>query len=259
MAKKQIKALSKRQKIRKTLIVVSMFLFPITIFYLSPALPLMGAAEQIVSGSLIVFASLFISSLFVGRAFCGWVCPGAGIGETCMVVVYKKAQNGKANLIKWVAIWIPWVIILIVLVVVNEGYERINILYDLENYYGISILNPSAVPVYFIVMTLIVSLSFVTGRRGFCHYSCWMSPFMIIGTVIKEKIKYPSLHLDSEKEKCIQCKICSDKCPMSIDVMNDMVNSNKMYHSECILCGECIDSCPKNVIHYSFRYKRLKR
>ena len=258
MANKRIKGLSKRQKIRKTLIFVSMFLFPITIFYLSPALPLMGAVEQVVTGSLVIFASLFIVSLIFGRAFCGWVCPGAGIGETCMVVVDKKVKNGKANLIKWVAIWFPWIITLIVLVVVNGGYERINILFDLEKYYGISILNPSAVPVYFIVLTLIVSLSFATGRRGFCHYSCWISPFMIIGTAIKEKIKYPSLHLVSEKEKCIQCKICSDNCPMSIDVMNDMVSSIKMYHSECILCGECIDCCPKNVIHYGFKYKRLK-
>jgi ferredoxin-type protein NapH len=256
MSTKRRKGLSKRQRIRKALIFISMFLFPITIFYFSPALPLMSAAEKVVNGSLIVFASLFISSLLFGRAFCGWVCPGAGIGEACMVAVDKKAKNGKANLIKWIAIWIPWIVILIVLVVLNGGYERIDMLYELDKYYGISILNPSAVIIYFIVVPLIVILSFTTGRRGFCHYSCWMSPFMIIGTKIKETIKYPSLHLTADKEKCIHCKICSDICPMSLDVMDGMVNADKMYHHECILCGMCVDRCPKDVIHFSFVYSK---
>jgi ferredoxin len=38
---------------------------------------------------------------------------------------------------------------------------------------------------------------------------------------------------------------------MSLPV-TDMVQAEKMEHSECILCGTCIDGCPKSAIHYSF-------
>ncbi|HBF36583.1 MAG TPA: 4Fe-4S ferredoxin, partial [Firmicutes bacterium] len=53
--------------------------------------------------------------------------------------------------------------------------------------------------------------------------------------------------------KCVNCKLCSKKCPMSLDV-HEMVKQNKLNHSECILCGECIDSCAKGAIYYRFRF-----
>jgi polyferredoxin len=47
-------------------------------------------------------------SLFLGRAFCGWVCPGAGIQEWCFTVNDKKARGGRLNWIKYF-IWVPWI------------------------------------------------------------------------------------------------------------------------------------------------------
>ena len=64
-----------RQKIRNAMTLLMFALFPVIYYYFSPYLVIMGAAEGIVAGSLIVFASLFVLSLFLGRAFCGWVCP----------------------------------------------------------------------------------------------------------------------------------------------------------------------------------------
>lgn len=96
----------------------------------------------------------------------------------------------------------------------------------------------------------VVVLSLIAGKLSFCHYVCWMAPFMILGTKIKELLKYPSLHLEADNDKCIGCKMCNKKCPMSLDV-ETMVNEDSMSNSECILCGECIDACSKLVIKYS--------
>ena len=70
-----------RQKIRKALMLLMFALFPVIYYYFSPYLIIMGAAEGIIVGSLIVFASLFVFSLFLGRAFCGWVCPAGATQE----------------------------------------------------------------------------------------------------------------------------------------------------------------------------------
>ena len=64
-----------RQKIRRGLLVASLLLLPVTLYYFSPALCLQGAASGVASGSVLVFAGLFVSALFLGRAFCGWACP----------------------------------------------------------------------------------------------------------------------------------------------------------------------------------------
>ncbi|GAK57070.1 4Fe-4S ferredoxin iron-sulfur binding domain protein [Candidatus Vecturithrix granuli] len=84
-----------------------------------------------------------------------------------------------------------------------------------------------------------------------CHYVCWMAPFMVLGTALKNILKWPSLHLKANIEQCINCKCCNKACPMSLPV-NEMVQRAAMQHSECILCGECVEICPKDVIRYTF-------
>ena len=75
---------------------------------------------------------------------------------------------------------------------------------------------------------------------------------MIIGTKIKNLLKYPSLHLKADSEKCIQCKLCTENCLSSLEV-DEMVQKREMKNTECILCGECVDNCPKAVIKYRFK------
>ena len=64
--------MSKRQTIRKAIIIFMFFLFPITITWLSPAMPVLYAAfAGVVVGAIIVFILQFLTSLFLGRHFAG--------------------------------------------------------------------------------------------------------------------------------------------------------------------------------------------
>jgi len=76
-------------------------------------------------------------------------------------------------------------------------------------------------------------MSFVGGKRAFCHYVCWMAPFMIIGTKIGTLLRLPSLKLLADKDKCINCGLCNKNCVMSLNV-SGMVQKNSMKNSECI-------------------------
>lgn len=239
----------KRQKLRKALIICSFLLFPITIYYLSPYVIIMGASEGIITGSFVVFGLLFLASLFLGRAFCGWVCPAGGLQECCTLAVDKRAKGGKRNWIKYI-IWVPWISIIALIAAKAEGLKKVDFFYMTK--YGISISEPGAYIIFYFVILIIVIMAFAGGRRSMCHYVCWMAPFMIIGSKIKNKLGYPSLHLKSEKDKCIGCNSCTKKCPMSLEVMY-MVQKSNMKNDECILCGECVDTCPKKAIKYAIK------
>lgn len=241
----------KRQKLRKALVICSFLLFPITIYYFSPYLIIMGASEGIIAGSFVVFALMLFVSLFLGRAFCGWVCPAGGLQECCMLAVDKRARGGKRNWIKYL-IWVPWISIIALMAVNAGGLNRIDFLYQTKN--GISVSDFQSYIIFYAVISLIVIMAFAAGKRSFCHYACWMAPFMIIGSSIKNKLGYPSLHLKGEKNKCIGCNSCTKKCPMCLEVM-DMVQGENMYNNECILCGECVDACPKKAITYALKDK----
>ncbi|MBN1874948.1 MAG: 4Fe-4S binding protein [Anaerolineae bacterium] len=236
-----------RQKIRKTLIILSLLLFPVIMNYLSPYVIIDGASQGIVNGSLIVFGLQFLAALVVGRLWCGWVCPAAGLGEICFVI-NNKPVRGKADWIKWL-IWIPWLTIIVTMVVRAGGYHKINFFHLTES--GISVDEPQKYLIYYIVTGTFLILSALVGRRAGCHTICWMAPFMILGRKLRNLVGWPALRLKAETSKCINCKKCTQNCPMGLDV-NEMVQKGTMEHSECVLCGSCVDICPKDVIHYSF-------
>jgi polyferredoxin len=207
-----------------------------------------GSFAGIISGSAILFLSLFISSLFLGRGFCGWICPAGALQESCMQV-NDKPVSPKQKVIKYI-IWIPWLITIIMGFVTAGGIKSVDIIYLTD--YGVTIANPFGIIIYFMVVTLILVLALVFGRRSFCHSTCWMAPFMIIGSKIKNNFNYPSLQLESDGGKCINCKMCDKNCPMSL-MVSEMVKTNKMNSNECILCGKCESVCSKSAVHLGFK------
>lgn len=239
----------KRQNIRKILLIVSFLFFPITIYYFSPYLIILGAADGIVTGSFIMFTALFLLSLFFGRAFCGFVCATGGLQECLTLASNKKTKGGKLNLIKY-CIWVPWFGSIVFLFLRAGGFLKADFLFMTEN--GISVAEPFAYIIYYGVVLFIVILALTSGKRAFCHYVCWMSPFMVIGAKTADCFKIPRLRLEPDKTKCTGCGRCSEKCPMSLDV-STMVENESMQNSECILCGECIDICTKKAVRYTFK------
>jgi ferredoxin-type protein NapH len=237
-----------RQKIRLSMTLLMFALFPLIYYYFSPYLIIMGAAEGIVAGSLIVFASLFVFSLFLGRAFCGWVCPAGATQELCARVRNKEFKNGKRNWIKY-AIWAPWISIIGVMFLQAGTIRAVDPLY--QTYYGISITGLESAIMFLAIAGLIAGIALGTGKRGACHTVCWMAPFMIIGRKIRNAVNLPALQLEADSNKCVNCKACTRSCAMSLDV-NEMAQKQAMENTECILCGNCVDTCPKGVIKYSF-------
>lgn len=96
-----------RQKIRKLLLIVSLFLFPIPLYYFSPALIISAGLEGVISGSFIVFAAMLICGVFFGRLFCAYLCPAGGLQECISIVNDTPPKQRWRNYIKYV-IWIIW-------------------------------------------------------------------------------------------------------------------------------------------------------
>jgi polyferredoxin len=237
----------KRQSLRRGVLAFSYILFPLTFNYLSPYLAVTGAASGILSGSLILFLTLFAASIFIGRSFCGWVCPGSGLQEF-MDWVGKKKFTGKSwRFLKWV-LWFPWFSIIVFLLYKHGTPPDIKFLYMTENI--VSIDEPAKFITYFLVTTLIILPGLINGRRGFCHHLCWMAPFMISGMYVGEKLKIRRLRITATESKCTTCGRCSLNCSMSIPV-SDLVFTGVINQKDCILCGDCVDGCKSNALKFT--------
>ena len=171
-----------RQQTRKTVLLISFLLFPVIMNYMSPYVIIDGASQGIVNGSLIVFAGMFVSSLLLGRLWCGWACPAGGLAEIAFTINDRLLNGKKIDWIKW-AIWIPWIALIAWSAIAAGGYHSVNFLLDTVN--GISVAGDANRPaiaayvIYYLVVGLFLALPLLVGRRAACHSLCWMAPFII--------------------------------------------------------------------------------
>jgi ferredoxin-type protein NapH len=228
-----------------------MVMFPVTMNFLSPYVILNASFEGVIAGSFLFFILLFVSSLLIGRAFCGWVCPGGAVQEMCFPIRNKKVR-GKAVLIKYF-IWVPWLASIVLAAISAGGYHQIDPLYFTES--GVSVDSVNKLIVFVFIVALLFTLSVTVGRRAACHTVCWMAPFMVIGKRLGRLLHIPGLNIETSNTSCTDCRQCEARCPMSLSV-SAMVKRGEMKNDDCILCGLCVDTCPNKVLSYSFSVQK---
>jgi len=239
----------KNQKIRRSLLLLSFLLFPVTLNYFSPYLIITGLFEKIIGGAFVIWMLFLLSSLVIGRAACSYVCPYGGLQ-----MLIDKFHGKKLKQIAWLrwlkyGLGIAWAALIIVAFISSGGAKQINMLYMTENF--VSVDNWAKLIFYYVLVIILSIMPLLLGKRAVCHYLCPMSIMTITGSKLSDLINAPALRLTASQDKCIKCGSCSKACPMSLDVMGAVLRGN-MKNTECIMCGECCSACPKGVLKREF-------
>lgn len=155
------------------------------------------------------------------------------------------------------AIWGIWLIIISMCYFHSGEITAIDFFFETEN--GISVSSVLSYIIYYGIICLILIPSILFGKRAFCHYLCWMAPFMISGMKLRNILHLPGIHIKADqREACVSCGKCNNVCPMGVDVMSN-IKHEKNINQECIQCGACIDHCPKSVLTYGFMERKEDR
>ncbi len=239
-----------RQKTRLTLVFISLLLFPVTLNFFSPYVSIDGALTGVISGSLLVFFIMFLTGLFFGRAWCAWVCPVAGLSELSNTINGKTVPVKRLTIIRY-TIFTIWFGFLVAGFILAGGIQGVDPLHLTENF--VSVDEPVKYIVYYMVVFIFFGLNIWLGKRASCHTICWMSPFLVGGYLMGRLIHMPQMRIKSEPLKCTQCRNCTSRCPMSIEV-HTFIDSGEISSLDCILCGRCVDGCPQKVIGYGIRH-----
>jgi len=189
--------------------------------------------------------------IIFGRAVCGWACPIGSLQRATGGVarklkkrfpVFKKIGQLKAErYFRYIKYFNLFGLAMIIYVLFNIMFTDLCPVGFLVGTIPISILNPGEyVPnqfyyIAFVIFIFFIILIFVV-ERGWCRYFC------PVGAILAPFNKISMYSVTVDKPKCIHCNVCSDVCPMGIDV------ANMHRDPECILCGKCVEKCPKNII-----------
>ena len=194
------------------------------------------------SGMVLIFLIMSVLSILFRRAYCGYICPLGALQELFerigKLVLPKKLRGLKVPArIDGALRWVKYAVLALFLAGAGVwgGHWMIKgdpfiAFMSLPNGIGAALeRNPSSLA----FLAAILAFAFFLGR-GFCKYLCpagaW---YALLSKISPNKIV-------RDETKCAGCGLCSQACPMNIDV----ANLKKVASAECLGCRECVNACP---------------
>ena len=202
-----------------------------------------------VTRAIALTISLTIVAFFMGRIFCGFVCPIGSLQDFFKHIGSKIGikEKGIIKYQKFNPEWIKYVILILLLILstvklgnyispLSPWLAFLNIFMGIKLEIGLIVL----------IMILILSL-FI--KRIFCRIFCPLGAFQSLMCAIgPSKI--------SRNQVCNGCAICLEDCPVDIKYGEELEIS-----PECINCLKCTETvCVKSSQGYSQKFagKKIK-
>ena len=200
-----------------------------------------------ISNLVLAIATIAVSLVF-RSAFCGWICPLGTIQD--WVHSFSAWLQKKISWLKQGSRWLSstakpvWSFLdqylrylkygILIWAVGGAGVFGFMVFKDVDPWSALLTISEWTFTPGVVVLaaTLILSL-FV--ERPWCRYACPLGAFNgLVG-------KLSPFYLKREAEACTDCKICTNACPMGLNVHTAAVITDK----DCISCLECVGVCPR--------------
>ncbi len=195
--------------------------------------------DKIYAGTLGLFIVTVVLALLFNRGFCGWLCPFGALQEWLgklggKILPRKMILPAKLDR---VLRYLKYPVLALTLILSWRTASMWVSPYDPWAAYGHLGEGFSSLWKEFTIGTVLLAVTVIGSffyDRFFCKYLCPMGEFLGLFS----RISLTGIRRD--KEKCIDCNLCTSACPMNIDV----ARIEKTGHSECINCQDCTSVCP---------------
>ena len=283
---------------RKTSQILFFLLFLLTVFQatypfkpiIPPELflwfdPLTAVATQIAGRFFNIYFLLsfiiLLSPFFIGRAFCGWVCPLGTLIDTSDHIIAPKKNKSTRRYRPYKSILLVFFLILAILgvqytwfmdplpilwrsigvigmaflfLIVDNFFSGLtaigffpDTIYNIQD--GLSAyLFPVSTPNFasllgpIILILIILGLSKIS-RRFWCRNLC------PLGALLGLLSKLSPLQRVVDTKTCTECSLCNKQCKMDA-IEENFITTEK---SECIFCLNCADACAINATRFRFQ------
>jgi polyferredoxin len=235
------------------------------------------SSSQIMMGIVLIIGIIIFSKLF-----CGYICPLGTISEWLGKFGEKfKIRITLAGITDNILRLLKYILLFIVFFFTLQSSELFCKKFD-PYYAITSGFNQDVNVLFATVAIFLLVLGSIFFRLFWCKYLCplgaasnifkfwwWIGGVLIIYIIIlkigidlsyvvplaviiiggyileiwrMEKVKPSLVKITRNQNSCINCKLCSKKCPQGIDV----AVMDSVTHIDCTLCGDCISSCPED-------------
>jgi len=202
-----------------------------------------GIFDPVHPSGLVILGGAFIISFLFRKSFCGWVCPVGTLSE----LVSKSGRwiAGRSlkmpvyidyplRSVKYLLMTFFLYVILIKMTpqsiwsFLNTPYWKVADIKLLKFF-----VEPSSTTLIVLFVLFLFSLFY---KNFWCRYLC---PY---GALLGLLAVFGPSRIKRDKERCINCGLCSKNCPSSLPV-----DKKRLVHSpECTGCLTCVSYCPSD-------------
>lgn len=232
-------------------------------FWNDPAkLPYKGAhvyvypAFQSAGLALYLFVVIPVAVWFFGKRYCSWFCSCGNLAETVGVLPWGA---------KWVRLYTPrgttakrWEVLQTIALVFALFYG-VMLFLDGMKLFSVATYLPRVQAVqdllidFFFGSVIGVGAYPLLGTRVWCRYGCPLAKGMqLVGKLTRSR------YAVVPNDKCRGLGLCTQACPMGIDVASFAHRDKKPIEvsfgldtTPCIGCGGCIDVCPVDALSFA--------
>ncbi len=171
--------------------------------------------------------------IIIGRGWCAWAC------WTTMVLDYLPYKNNKAGRLssRWEKLRYIHFALSFALVFILWSYFDFKPGHDSKD----ALTWLIAGNIFYFGSGIILAF-ILKDNRAFCKYLC------PITAILKITSRFAIFKMEADKNKCNDCKACTQACPMDIDIPEYTKKGERVLSTECIICQTCSTVCPQKAI-----------
>jgi ferredoxin/Na+-translocating ferredoxin:NAD+ oxidoreductase RnfG subunit len=171
---------------------------------------------------LIIVVFTVLTTIFVGRVFCGYLCPFGAIQDVLDRAVPRRFRRELPRAIHERALWVKYGILALVLApaVLHLPFT----LYHWFEPFGTVFFWSPSIALWSIALGILVASAIVP--RFYCRYMCPLGASLAIGSLMAPfRIR--------RVEQCKLCTVCERTCPTGA------IKKERIDFKECVRCNAC--------------------
>jgi ferredoxin/tetratricopeptide (TPR) repeat protein len=219
-----------------------------TVAPLEPSEAMYTLRNGIVNAGAVVLVLSVLSTLVLGRFFCGWGCHVVALQDLCAWLLKKIGIHPRPLRSRWL-VFVPlfaglymffWPSLMGLLNGLPAPAWKAGFLKTefWETFPGFWIGALTFLTCGFAIVYLL-------GAKGFCTYACpYGGIFGVVDKLAAGRIRVT--------DACKQCGHCTAVCTSNVIVSREVLEYGMVVDPGCMKCQDCVSVCPENALYFGF-------